>query len=334
MPLSRKWRVRLIGYPLFLGGLYLIGGWLLLNPAPKSKLPVVALGASPENLKRVVTSLAAIPRSANEAEGQRRAAAHLRLEWGKLGVAVETQAFKTIIGDLENLRVFFGPSRGPRLVIGAHYDTCGNQPGADDNASGVAGVTELIRLLKAHAGNLNRRVELVAYATEEPPFFATEEMGSAFHARTLKKEGAEIDLMVSLEMIGFFSDAPNSQRYPMPGLSLYYPSKGNFIAVVGQAGARALVRNVTSALNRTGRIGVYSINAPASVPGVDLSDHRNYWAEGYPAVMITDTASFRNANYHTAGDRPETLDYEKMAAVVDGVFGLITDWRSGTGDGN
>jgi Zn-dependent M28 family amino/carboxypeptidase len=196
-------------------------------------------------------------------------------------------------------------------------------PGADDNASGVAGLIELAHLLGKQPPP--RPVELVAYTLEEPPHFRTEHMGSAWHARSLRAAGREVRLMVSLEMIGCFSDAPGSQRFPVPGLDLLYPDRGNFIALVSRISAKGelgATRRAKALMAGATDLAVHSINAPPLLKGIDFSDHLSYWAQGYPALMVTDTAFFRNANYHQAGDTHETLDYARMAKVVQGVFVL------------
>ena len=194
-------------------------------------------------------------------------------------------------------------------------------PGADDNASGVAGLIELAYLLGKTS--LPVRVELVAFTLEEPPFFRTPFMGSAIHAASLKKQGVKVRIMFALEMIGFFSDASHSQGFPLSILRLFYPSQGNFIAVVGKLGQGSVVRRVKQAMRGPSLLPVYSINAPRFVPGIDFSDHLNYWEAGYEAVMITDTAFYRNQGYHTLQDTPDTLDYERMAMVVQGVYAAI-----------
>ncbi|MBI4061055.1 MAG: M28 family peptidase, partial [Elusimicrobia bacterium] len=192
----------------------------------------------------------------------------------------------------------------------------------DDNASGAAGLLELARLLGKDAPAAP--TELVAYSTEEPPYFATADMGSARHARALKARGAVIRAMISLEMIGTFSDEPGSQAYPSPLLALYYPSRADFIAVVGDLRNAGLARRVKKAM-RAGGLPVYSINAPAFIPGIDYSDHASYWREGYPAVMISDTAFYRNPRYHTSRDTADRLDYRRMAQVVSGAFAAVRD---------
>jgi Zn-dependent M28 family amino/carboxypeptidase len=206
-------------------------------------------------------------------------------------------------------------------VVGAHYDTAGPLPGADDNASGVAGLLELARLLGTTPPRI--AVELVAFSLEEPPAFATPDMGSAVHAASLAAEGARVRLMICLEMIGYFSDRPRSQHFPAPGLGLIYPDVGNFIAVVGKLGQGAAVKRVRGAMRAATPLPVESITAPRLLPGVDLSDHRNYWDHGWDAVMITDTAMFRNPHYHEPSDTPDTLDFERMAQVVTGVHAAV-----------
>jgi Zn-dependent M28 family amino/carboxypeptidase len=150
-------------------------------------------------------------------------------------------------------------------------------------------------------------------------------MGSAVHAKALKAEGVKLRAMFSLEMIGYFTDRSDSQAFPAPGLSLIYPSTGNFIAVVGKIGQSGLVRRIKRAMSEAGPLPVHSIAAPRFLPGVDLSDHASYWNQGYPAVMITDTAFFRNPHYHRRTDTPETLDYDRMAKVVEGVFAAVRE---------
>jgi Zn-dependent M28 family amino/carboxypeptidase len=219
-----------------------------------------------------------------------------------------------------NLIARFGPEEGPLLVIGAHYDSCGDTPGADDNASGVAGLLELARLLAASPPP--QPVELVAFTLEEPPFFRTEAMGSFWHARELANTQREVRLMMSLEMIGFFSDAPESQRYPVAALAALYPGQGNFIAIVGQFGDFDVSRRVKALFHGASDLPAESINAPRSMQGVDFSDHASYWRFGFPAVVITDTAFMRNPNYHEDGDTPDTLDYGRMAKVVKAAYAV------------
>lgn len=204
------------------------------------------------------------------------------------------------------------------IIVGAHYDACGESPGADDNASGVAGLLELSRLLASAPLQVN--VVLVAYTLEEPPFFGTDDMGSAVHVASLLHSLQDIRLMISLEMIGYFSDQPKSQSYPLSLLNVFYPTRGDFIALVGPMALSSASIEVKAALLRSTRLRVYSINAPSWIPGIDFSDHRNYWSAGVDALMVTDTAFFRNKAYHSAEDTYDRLDYHRMAEVVTGIY--------------
>ncbi len=201
----------------------------------------------------------------------------------------------------------------PLLVIGAHYDTVSFTPGADDNASGIAGLLELSRVM---GDDLPEEVLLVAFTLEEPPFYRTRNMGSYRFARLLKRMGVKLMGMICLEMIGYFSDRPQSQHFPLPLMDKVYPSTGNFIALVGNIWSKAFTQQVEAAFKRADTIPVYSLNAPFLVFGVDLSDHWSFYKCGFKAVMVTDTAFYRNPNYHRPTDLPETLDYSRMAAVV------------------
>src|SRR5215475_2330796 len=264
-----------------------------------------------------------VPRDESHPENLDRCAAYIRGEFESASDRVTEQPFTVAGKTYRNVIAHFGPETKEMVVVGAHYDTAGPLPGADDNASGVAGLLELTRLL----GNrqLPMRVELVAYTLEEPPFFRSEQMGSAIHANALKRDGAVVRVMFSLEMIGYFSDARDSQHFPSSAFSLYYPTEANFISVVGKLGDGMLVRRIKKAMTGAATLPVYSINAPRLIPGVDLSDHLSYWRAGYPAVMITDTASYRNANYHTLDDTAERLDYRRMGQAVEGVYAAVIE---------
>lgn len=225
-----------------------------------------------------------------------------------------------------NVVLRLGPEAGVLFVVGAHYDAAGGLPGADDNASGVAGLLELGRVLSRTA--LRGPVELVAYALEEPPYFGTRDMGSYRHAARLKAEGREPTLMLSLEMIGYFRDEPGSQTYPLPGLRYLYSNRGDFISVIGRLREIAAVRKIKRLFRANTDLPIYSLTAPPLVPGMTFSDHLNYWSHGFNAVMITDTAFMRNPNYHTASDTPDTLDYSRMAKVVEGVYGVVKSFSN------
>jgi Zn-dependent M28 family amino/carboxypeptidase len=220
------------------------------------------------------------------------AANYIRDQWTRKGHTVAEQAYLVDGVSCANLEVVLGNDNGsPALVIGAHYDTVPGSPGADDNASGVAALLELGDLLRDV--ELGRELRLVAFVNEEEPFFATASQGSAVYARRARRAVMDIELMISLEMLGYFSAQAGSQIYP-PLFRFFYPDCGNFIAMVS---------DIRSRLN--------------------LSDHRSFWQQGYPAIMVTDTAFYRNPYYHTPMDTPEQVCYPELARVTRGLAGAI-----------
>lgn len=280
--------------------------------------------ADTRRLKELVTVLSGdlTPRDAGHPDNLDRVADFIGQEFEKYSNGVAFQHYEADYFSVRNVRAFFGPDTDERIVIGAHYDVAGPYPGADDNASGVAGLLDLARLLSEDEPAV--KVELVSYPLEEPPYFYTRHMGSYVHARSLKESNINVRAMLALEMIGYFSDEPGSQHYPLFLMRPFYPSKGNFIAIVGKLFQRKIVRVVRTAMQNAIPLPVESLNAPSKLPGVALSDHLNYWRFGFPAAMITDTTFYRNPNYHSALDTPDTLDYDRMAQVIDGVRAAIT----------
>ncbi len=278
-----------------------------------------------DDLRRHVVTLANDDEARHFAnpDALQASADYIRDSWIANGFAVRDQPFDVGGVTYRNLITSYGPSDQPLVVVGAHYDVCGEQPGADDNASGVAALLELARLLGELRPAVASRIELVAFSLEEPPFFRTEQMGSAVHAASLRQEGAKVKAMLALEMLGYFSDQPGSQGYPISLLKLIYPSRGNFICVVGSTSGLGITRAVKARMAGASSLPVRSINAPSAIPGIDFSDHLNYWHSGYPAVMITDTAFYRNPNYHSPDDTPETLDFQRLADVVRGLYAAI-----------
>ncbi len=253
-----------------------------------------------------------------------QAADYIKTEFEKLRGEVTEQTFTADGRRYRNIIAGFGPNDAPRIVIGAHYDVCGDQPGADDNASAVAGLLETARLLDQLSPFLKYRLEFVAYPNEEPPYFATEHMGSAVHAKSLHAAGVPVQAMLCYEMIGYFRDEPGSQRFPSEELARLYPSAGNFIVVVGKMGQEAFTQKIQALMQpHAGTLDVQRINLPESLGLAGLSDHRNYWRYGYDAVMINDTSFLRNPHYHQPTDTIDTLDFRRMAQVVDGVTGAL-----------
>jgi hypothetical protein len=231
------------------------------------------------------------------------------------------QEFKVADRIYKNVICTFGPSDAKTIVIGAHYDVCQEQEGADDNASGVVGLLELARLLKNE--KLKYKIELVAYTLEEPPFFRTEYMGSFIHAQSLQQAKTDVLGMICLEMIAYFSDKKGSQEYPIGLMSLFYGKKGNYITMIKKTGAGKFARKFSSSYKKKKTIRTKRFTGPKSIQGIDFSDHLNYWKFGYSAVMVTDTAFYRNRNYHQKSDTMETLDFHRMSKVIDGVFTVL-----------
>jgi hypothetical protein len=224
------------------------------------------------------------------------------------------------------------PSHLPIIIIGAHYDSVFGSPGANDNGSGMAATLALARRFAAKQSERrppqrtsNKTLRFVAFVNEEPPYFLSGEMGSLVYARRCKERGDKISAMISLETIGYFSDAPNSQTYPSPGLGLLYPKIGNFIGFVSNVKSRALLRRVIMLFRKHAKIPSEGASLPAFIPGVSWSDQWSFWQQGYPAIMVTDTAPFRYPYYHSSNDTPDKLDYDRFTLVVSGMEKVIED---------
>lgn len=274
----------------------------------------------------VITSVTP-PRNHNNIESLNKVANHIFGEFEKTGCELQRQYFSVNEKEYQNVICSFGVENSKRIVVGAHYDVDGNTPGADDNASAVAGLLELARLMHKNNPKLEYRIDFVAYSLEELPHFRTDNMGSAVHAKSLADEGVEVELMIALEMIGYFTDEKDSQKYPSPVLKPFYPDQGNFIAIVGKFGQGDVAKKVKNTMTQNCQVDVQSLSAPKSLAGIDFSDHQNYWKQGFNAVMITDTSFYRNPNYHKKTDTMDTLDFEKMAQVVNGVYHVIVEYQ-------
>jgi Zn-dependent M28 family amino/carboxypeptidase len=219
------------------------------------------------------------------------------------------------VSNLEAILLGGEPASGA-VIVGAHYDCVPGTVGADDNATGVAAILELARML--HGSTLRKTIRFVLFVNEEPPFFQTDTMGSLVYARQLKRESVAVSAMLSLEMLGYYSDAPASQKYPAT-LGWLYPSRGDFVGFVGKSDSPELVRRAVRRFRETTSFPSEGVAAPVEWPGVGWSDHCSFWQTSYPAIMITDTAIFRNPFYHTLNDTPDKLDFARMARVVEGV---------------
>lgn len=248
---------------------------------------------------------------------------YIESEFAALGYSVTKQAFKfehktyhNIIAELKGN----DPEAGI-LVVGAHYDSVRTSPGADDNASGIAGLLGISRLLAGK--KLERTVRFVAFALEEPPVYRSRNMGSYHYARSLHDSGIAVEGMICLEMIGYFTDREGSQHYPLPFMKLRFPKTGNFIALVGSRKSKAFTDILAAGFKESTDLPLVTLNAPAIVIGIDFSDHWSFGKFDYPAFMVTDTAFYRNPNYHAPSDLPDTLDYIRMAKVVEGLAGAV-----------
>jgi Zn-dependent M28 family amino/carboxypeptidase len=248
-----------------------------------------------------------------------RATAYIEEEWKKLGYAVERLEY--VISGLRCANLVTerkGRARRTEiLLLGAHYDSVIGSPGANDNASGVAALLEISRLFQAVEPALT--VRFVAFVNEERPFFRTSQQGSMVYAKAARRAGEDIRLMASLETIGCYRYELGSQRYP-PLFGLFYPNRGNFIGIVSDFRSRPAMRRFAEAFRAHSDFPLQTVSTFRFVPGVSWSDHRSFWCQGYPAVMVTDTAFYRYRHYHAASDTPDKLAYPELARVTLGLF--------------
>jgi hypothetical protein len=281
-----------------------------------------------ERLRRHVDCLAGLigPRHLGKPSAFHAAAAYVDSELGRLGNEVVREPY--IVDDVNVSNVFIEcpgtTARKEVVIVGAHYDTVETTPGADDNASAVAMLIEVARLLR----NVEcaRTVRFVSFACEEPPHFALDSMGSQIHARACRQRAECVAAMVCLEMVGFYSDAPHSQRTPdaIPWwLHWAFPSRGNFLAAVGNLRSARVVWKFRRGFKAASNFPLYTIALPERVRDIRRSDNSSFWDQGYPALMITDTSYLRNPNYHRDTDTPDTLDYHRLALATLGVAGGV-----------
>lgn len=300
----------------------MVSGCLLSQPTWRHNQPSL-LSVAPDRLHSHVLMLSETfyPRDWQNTANLSNCVQYITSHFKESGAVVSIQPVPVQGHEYQNVIARFGVGLGSKIVIGAHYDACGDTPGADDNASGIAALLELADLFVKNPPQ--RETELVAYALEEPPFFRTPLMGSAVHAATIAAETNKIAGVIVFDMIGYFSDERGSQAFPIGLLRAIYPSRGNFIAVVGRWDQGRWIKKIKTGMKGVTDLPAYSIRAPASLPGVDMSDHLNYWTHGINAVMITDTAFLRNRAYHQRNDTADSLDYDKMAKVVIAVYEAI-----------
>jgi Peptidase family M28 len=221
----------------------------------------------------------------------------------------------------DNIETEIRGARPEIILIGAHYDSVFGSPGANDNGSGLAAALALARRFAVR--KTEHTLRFVAFVNEEPPYFLSGEMGSLVYAGRCKARGDKISAMISLETIGYFSDAPHSQTYPSPGLGIFYPRVGNFIGFVSNVHSRTLLRRVIALFRQHAKIPSEGAALPSFIPGVSWSDQWSFWRNGYPGIMVTDTAPFRYPYYHSANDTPDKLDYDRFTLVVSGMEKVI-----------
>lgn len=274
------------------------------------------------NLRRHVAAIASREHNLFRPAELEAAAQYIEKALAGVDHAVAAQRIQAGPMEVRNIEIeVTGEGRRDEIiVVGAHYDSVSGAPGANDNGSGVGAIIELARLFRD--ARPARTLRFVAFVNEEPPFHHSDAMGSRQYSRRSKERGENIVAMFSLETIGYYSDRPGSQHYPFP-LGFFYPSTGSFIAFVSNLSSRALLHEVIASFRRHAEFPSEGVAAPAFIPGVDWSDHWSFWQEGWPALMVTDTAPYRYPHYHTAQDTPDQVDYERAARVVIGLFHML-----------
>jgi len=256
------------------------------------------------------------PRNLDYYASLKKASQYIFQKMAEYGIEPVLQNYKCKGKQVNNI---IAEKRGERfpdeiIIVGGHYDTVMDSPGADDNATAIAAMLEMIRLLKDFPNQ--RTIRFVAFTLEEPPHFGTGKMGSLVYAESCYKKRENIIGMIALEMLGYFTDEPMSQQYPFPAMRMVYPERGNFIAVVGNKQSEELTIKFADSLKETSLVKTETLIGDASVPGVDLSDHASFWQYNYPALMITDTAFYRNSYYHSTEDKIEYLNFKVFAKLV------------------
>ena len=274
-----------------------------------------------QRLKRHVSTIASEPHNLHHPAALERAAVYIEQTLAAYGFKAERQVYEVAGKPTRNIFVTIDPKGGAKpsrtIVVGAHYDSWIDTPGANDNATGTAAAMELARLL-GNLGSADTRLIVVLFTNEENPYFGTRDWGSRRFAEMLAERGEPVSAMLSLETIGFYSDVPNSQKYPAP-LGLFYPTTANFVAFVAMPGSRTLMQKLIGAFRETTAFPTAGGVAPGFIPGIGWSDHKAFADAGFEAVMITDTALFRYAHYHKPTDTPDKVDYDRLARITKGI---------------
>jgi hypothetical protein len=286
--------------------------------------------ATAARIKTHIAAIASRPHNTDHYSDLESAARYIETQLHQMGYTPQRQVFQADGKEVRNIEVVVEPSNGTQrgtVVVGAHYDSYGMAPGANDNGSGSAALLELAHIFRANSMQPDARIRLVFFVNEEPPYFQDTGMGSSEYAKKLAGEDEKLIGMISLETIGYYRDEPGTQHYPFP-LGLLYPDNGNFIAFVGMTQSREFVRATVKVFRDQTAFPSSGGVAPGLIPGIDWSDHWSFSNFGYPALMVTDTAYFRDPHYHQLTDLPDNVDAEKVARVTHGMAKVIWQMAS------
>jgi Zn-dependent M28 family amino/carboxypeptidase len=293
--------------------------------ADNRELPMIDIRQTKQQLQEHVKALTVTigERSVDLPANLKETAAYIKSFYHAIGVPANSQTYSYADFAVENIitEVSFSPHAKYRFLVGAHYDSVAGTVGADDNASAIAVQLETARHLAALMGNqkLDLAVKFVSFALEEPPAYNTRHMGSRMYAKKALKDKEQIDGMICLEMIGYTCHEPGCQDYPFPLMFMDYPKEGNFIGIVGNFKSRDFAGRLVEQFQKNNQLPVVKLTVPFNgwvMPAIRLSDHASFWDQGFKAVMLTDSAFYRNPYYHTAADTMDKLDFEFMAEVV------------------
>ena len=315
-----------------LGGMGFAAWYSLAVPGRPHEGPLPSLTAEEQEvagvLEQHVTAIASVPHNVRHYDALERSARHIEETLRSLGYVTTPQVFTSAGRAVRNIEATREPARAASasagtLVLGAHYDSFGDAPGANDNGTGTAAVLELARLLKDWQPK-ETRLRYVLLVNEEPPYYRTEDMGSLHYARLLAERRERVQGMISFETLGAFSDSADTQRYPPP-FGMIFPSTANFVALVALPASRSFLHTVMDSFRRHAAFPTIGGVAPDLVPGIGWSDHWAFAQHGFPAMMITDTALFRYAHYHLPSDTPDKIDYSRLARITKGFERVVRE---------
>lgn len=314
-------------------GLFGMPGFTHRGPLPAWTQDEQQLAA---RLRHHVEYLATEPHHIQTPAALSRTAAYIEQRLTSLGYAVNNQYFAVGGINVRNIEVVIQGKNRPKevVIVGAHYDSTDDGPGANDNASGSAALLELAGLLRT--SNTEKTIRLVWFVNEEPPYFQGKDMGSVRYAKlAMSRRDEKVQAMLSLETLGYYSDAPQSQKYPHNAMRAFYPDAGNYLAFVGNWQSRDLVSASVKAFRRSTPFPSQGLALPDSIKALEhisdplgYSDHWSFWQHNVPALMVTDTAMMRYPHYHTAQDTPDKIDYLKLARVTLGLHSVIRELAS------